>query len=464
MRTWMICVLSGFFLVTPVARPAEPAKADAAKQTEAQAKAQAEARALAVGRDYETRLAAFEQALKNDKLDEADAAARDMIRLSAEQGKPPWQPTPRTYANVIKAFEQKKVFGAKNTTAFYEKAIKAAKTANEKAELTLAHGLFLQTYALVDEAKAQAVIEAAFNIPDLTAQMKIQMCQKIAQNDNWALLDEYADKAIAFAGNEPALRFRVFQWMLGAYTRTRQTERIMPLCEKILADKAMAEFHVKAGAEMVKSLNTQKRFKEAQAYLEKKIPALKDAEKRSYQELLMQSHQLAAKRFYSDPEKEDVMLAIKVGREMIENYPTNHPNHPLDIADLRLKIADMACSIADYGTAATEAGMALATPDLAQKRGNTRFKAEFTLGKAAYEQGDYPGAVAALEPLVQSLKAASARPPFRRDAVEMLVRAYCAVGSFDKAIALSENLLELLRNHERKRYQIYLDGLQRRQK
>ena len=45
---------------------------------------------------------------------------------------------------------------------------------------------------------------------------------------------------------------------------------------------------------------------------------------------------------------------------------------------------------------------------------------------------------------------------------EDLVRAACAIGDYAKAAGYADDLLELVRNHEKKRYQIYIDGLKAR--
>ncbi len=44
----------------------------------------------------------------------------------------------------------------------------------------------------------------------------------------------------------------------------------------------------------------------------------------------------------------------------------------------------------------------------------------------------------------------------------MLVRSYCAVNDFEKALSLSDDLLNSVRDYEKGRYQTYIDGLKQR--
>ncbi len=458
------------FLVcmAPVFVPIPAMSQDAADQ---EAKAKAEARAVEVGKAYETERANFDQALKDDKLEEAAKAAKAMIELSSEQGKPPWQPAIRTYSNVIQKFEEKKVFGSRHTRAFYEAALKTLEDGDVKADMTLSYGQFLYTYALVDDKEAIALINSAFDIPGVTDRKKMGLCERIAGHVAGRMrgratpyldIDRYTDMALAYAKDDPAAVTGISAWMVRSYGQLGREDEIIPLYEKFLADKVYENRHAGLGIEMVNYLNRNRDYAKALEYLNKAIPKLEGPDKLRYQRLLADTYVRSADRFYSDPDKEDILLAINVHRDILKQTPYGNA---FDIADSRISIAELAHTIGDFETAADEARQALAVPELAEKRIAAKLKAEYILGRAAYDQGIYPEAVEILARAWAKMAGKNVSPhqvPYRRDLLEKLVRGYCAVGDIPKAIGLSGALLDLVADHERARYRIFIDGLQQR--
>ncbi|OGV52347.1 MAG: hypothetical protein A2X49_08300 [Lentisphaerae bacterium GWF2_52_8] len=440
---------------------ADKAKADAEAKA---AKANAEAKAVSVGEAYAAELAKFNTSLKDNKLDEASASAKEMIKLSAEPGKAPWQPTMRTYFNVIKQFEGKKLFGSKYTLALYEDAIKNTTAANEKADLTLQYGLFLYKYALVDDKKAKDIIESAFSIPDISKEKQIQLCQRVAEADPSENLDAYSERALSYAKDDPVMRIGIYSWIIRAYKDKNldREDEIVPLYEKILADKSYSdELLLKMGREMVEYLNKTKQFDKSRAYLNKTLPTLQAREKLSFLWLLADTHKKAAVRFYSEPDKKDLQLAIDAYRESIKEIPQDKV---FDIANVRLQIAETAYTMDDYPTVIAEATQILAIPELQQKQLGTKLRAEYFLGQAAYAEEDYAKAIEILEPIWKETQSKPQNSVPRRDLIETLVRSYCAVRDFEKATGLSDELLKSVKNHEQARYKIYIEGLKQRGK
>ncbi len=443
-----------------VAKAKAKAEAAAKVKAEAEAKARAEALAAQVGQDYAAAVTNLDKALKDNKIDEAVVAANAMIKLAGEPaGKSPWQPTLRTYLNVIAKFEDKKVFGAKHTVAFYEAALQNTTNVNDRADLLFQYGSFLNRFALVDEKKALDMMESAFNVPGITLQKQIQLCRKAGERDNWADLDRYAGKALALATNNPAAELEVYQWMAGGYGRCGRGDEVVPLYRKLLEDKTYESNKLRLASGLVSQLNRQKSFEESVAYLKELIPSLQGRDRTDFQRTLADTYKQSAARFYSPPDKTDMQLAIGIYRDILKDMPQDKP---LDTVDTRLTIAELAASIKDYATVTAEVGQVLALPDVVQKRAGSAMKARYMLGQVAYAQGDYPKAVEILGALRNDLETMKGVNPDRRELVEMLVRSYCAVKDFEKAIALSDELLNLVRDHERGRYQAYISGLKQR--
>ena len=468
----LVCVLMSF-----AARAAEPAPRAAAEKPDdaARTKAEAEATAAQVGKAYAGELARFEQSLKDNNLDEASAAARALIELSAEPGQPPWQPRIRTFNNVIRRFEQCKVFGSRHTRAFYEAALSSFGDGDDKADLTLRYGMFLYTYALVDDKEAIAVISSAFDMPGVAERRKLDLCRQIVEHvagrtrgrygraTPYRDVDRFTEMALAYARNNPAAVTGIAAWMVRIYGQLGRDDDIVPLYEKLLADKAYEGQHAVLGIDMANYLNRKKEYTKALEYLNTTIPELEGADKLRYQRLLADTYARAASRYYADPDPEDIRLAINVHRDIIRQIPAERA---FEMADTRLLIAQLSVLIGDYKTAVEEAGTALAVPELAEKRIFTKLKAEYLLGQTAYAQGNYPEAVEILARAREEMGGIeNLRPhqvPFRRDLVEVLVRGYCAVGELRKAADLSDDLLGLVGSHERARYQISIDWLKRR--
>lgn len=86
----------------------------------------------------------------------------------------------------------------------------------------------------------------------------------------------------------------------------------------------------------------------------------------------------------------------------------------------------------------------------------------YLLGRIAYDAEDYAKAAEILEAAYEHIRGKQGNFPKRREMVETLVRSACAIGDYAKSAAYAEDLLALVKNHEKRRYQVYIDGLKAR--
>ncbi len=436
------------------------AKAEA-KAAEARAKAAAEAAAVTNGMAYADARNRFESCVTSNQLDNAAAAARSLLESAAKPGRGQWRNISQTYAYLTKALGEKKIFGRRHTMAIYEEAI-AKLSENAKAEMLLQYAFYLDDLALADEVKVKTYVDQAFAVAALTPAQKIALCRRAAQRNNWAELDAYADKALAFAGNDLQMKASVWQWRLSANIRERPLDALCKAYDTFLADKTFQDhIHGSSGpfSDYVRELIRRRAFGRALDVLDKAPKELDDRTRQAYLGLRAELHRQAAARYYDTPDPEELKLAIKAYETIVAAIPTNRPR---EVIPFNISIAELAWQSGDTARAKTTAAATLKL--IAKPENRESHQLLYILGRLAYEAEAYADATRIYEEAYGYIRGKPGNFPKRREMVEDLVRSACAIGDYAKAAGYADDLLELVRRHEKKRYQIYIDGLKARVK
>ena len=445
---------------TPATK-APPAAAEAAavkaKADAEAAKAKAEAEAQANGVAYGAARAAFDSLMTSNLLDTAATAARTMIECAANPGKGGgWRDTGQTYAYLAKAFADKKIFGRKQAISFYEEAI-GKLTGSAKAEMLMQYGFYLDDYALADEAAAGARIAEAFKVADLTPVQMIALCRAAAQRNDWREVDSYAAKALEFAGDDIKAQADVRRWQLQAGSRNKLLDDLCKDYDAFLADNKFKDHSQGIFGDYIGELIRRRQFDKALALLDKAPKDLDDGTRRNNLRLRADLHRQSAARYYDRPDPDELKLAIAANETIIAGIPTNRPR---DTIPYQVSIAELAWEAGDAARARTTAEATLKLIDNPANRESHQLF--YLLGKMACEAGDYATATNILEGAYGYIRGKQGYFPRRRDMVEDLVRSSCALGDFTKASYYATDLLELVRRHEKRRYQIYVEGLSKR--
>ena len=444
------------------AKAAAEARAKAeAKAAEARTRAEAEAAAVTNGIAYGDAKIRFESWVTSNQLDNAAAAARSLLESAAKPGKGQWRNTAQTYAYLTKALGEKKIFGRKQTIALYEEAFGRI-AGVDKADLLLQYAFYLDDFALADAAKVKACVDQAFAVADLTSAQKIALCRRAAQRNNWAELDTYADKALAFAGNDIPAQAAAWQWRLSANLRSQPLDTLCKAYDTFLADKNFqAHIHGSSSpfSDYVRELIRRREFNRALALLDKAPKDLDERTRQAYLGIRADLHRQAGARYYDTPDPEELKLAIKAYETIIAEIPTNRPR---DVIPFNISIAELAWQAGDTARAKATAEAMLKL--IAQPENRESHQLLYLLGRLAYEAEAYAEATRILEEAYGYIRGKPGNFPKRREMVEDLVRSACAIGDYAKAAGYADDLLELVRGHEKKRYQIYIDGLKARVK
>jgi hypothetical protein len=425
----------------------------------AQDKAAGEAAAVANGEVYNTAKIAFDSILKSNKLEHAFAAAKAMLASAEKPGKGAWRNTAQTYDYLAKAFSDKKIYGRKQAIALYEEAI-ASLAGDDQADLLLKYGYYLNAFALADEAKANAYVDQAFQIPGVTDAKKIALCKAAAQLDNWKTLDPWTAKAMAYARDDVKLQAGIQQWRLSANIREQDLDALCAAYDAYIADAKYADFiHGSNGPfrDYVSELSRRKQYARALDLLAKAPGNLPPDALLAYRKLTAEIHQKAAERYYDSPDPVDLKLAIGMYETIIADIPTNKLR---DTVPFKVSIAELAHQAGDVQQARDMANAVL-------QLNNNPLTSEYhrmqvLLGRIAYDAEDYATAAAILEAAYASIREKPGNFPRRRELVEMLVRSLCASGETAKSATYADDLLAVVKDHEKRRYQIYVDGLKSR--
>ena len=435
------------------------ADAAAVRAAEARARAAADAAAATNGVAYADAKARFDAWISSNQLDNAVAAARGMLESAAQPGKGIWRNSAQTYAYLTKALVEKKIFGRRQTIAIFEEGI--GKLSGEaKADLLLQYAFFLDDYALADEARVKALVDQAFTVADLTTVQKIALCRRAAPRRNWAELDDYAAKALAYAGGDIPTQAAVWQWRLAATPPDQLPEARDKAYETFLSNTAFQNgIHGANGpfSDYVRELIRRRAFDRALAWLDKAPTELDARTRQAYLGLRADVHRQAAARYFDTPDPEELKLAIAAYETIIAGIPTNRPR---DVIPYQVSIAELAWQAGDTARAKATAEATLTL--IAQPENRESHQLLYILGRLAYEDEAYAEATRILDEAYGYIRGKPGNFPKRREMVEDLVRAACASGDFAKAAGYADDLLELVRNHEKKRYQIYIDGLKQR--
>ena len=435
------------------------ADAAAVRAAEARAKAEAEAAAATNGVAYADAKARFDAWISSNQLDHAVAAARSLLESAAQPGKGSWRNSAQTYAYLTKALSEKKIFGRRQTIALFEEGI--GKLSGEaKADLLLQYAFYLDDYALAEEARVRALVDQAFAVAELTALQKSALCRRAAQRNNWADLDAYAAKALAFAGDDIQAQAAVWQWRLAATPPDQLPEARDKAYEAFLSDKAFRDYiHGPNGpfSDYVRELIRRRANDRALAWLDQAPAGLDARTSQAYLGLRADLHRQAAARYFDKPDPEDLKLAIAAYETIIAGIPTNRPR---DVIPYQVSIAELAWQAGDTARAKATAEATLKL--IAQPENRESHQLLYILGRLAYEDEAYAEATRILEEAYGYIRGKPGNFPKRREMAEDLVCAACAIGDYAKAAGYADDLLELVRNHEKKRYQIYIDGLKAR--
>jgi len=435
------------------------AEAKAKAEAEAKSKAEAEAAAAKNGAAYAEAKAQFDAWITSNQLDKAATAARGLLDSAAKPGKGAWRNPAQTYDYVTKALGDKKIFGRKQAIAFFEEGISKL-TGEARSDLLLRYADYLETYALADEARVAALIEQAFADKELTDAQRIAICRRAGQQGNWSKAEDFAPRALIYAGTNAQAQVGIWQWRFLGNRRKMTTRQYAEAFEAVLNDKALKD-HIFAFRGLVHSyvgeLIYRREFDRALAWLDK-VPEDVDARtRRSFLGQRAELHQKADQRYFDQPDPEGLKLAIATYETIIAEIPTNRPR---DVIPYQVSIAETALQAGD--TARAEA-TATETLKLIDQPGNRESHQLFyVLGRLAYEAEDYAKAVTILEDAYGHIRGKPGNFPKRREMVEDLVRAACAIGDYAKAADYADDLLELVRSYEKRRYQTYVEGLKKR--
>lgn len=445
---------------TPATK-APPTSAEAAEvkaKAEAEAtKAKAEAEAQANGAAYGAARATFDSLMTSNLLDTAATAARTMVECAARPGKGGgWRDTGQTYAYLAKAFADKKIFGRKQAIGFYEEAI-GKLAGNAKAEMLMQYGFYLDDYALADEATAGARIAEAFKVADLTPAQKIALCRTAAQRNDWREVDSHAAKALEFAEGDIKAQTDVRRWQLQAGSRDKLLDDLCKDYDAFMADNKFKGHSQVVFGDYIGELIRRRQFDKALALLDKAPKELDEGTRRNSLRLRADLHRQAAARYYDSPDPDELKLAIAANETIIAEIPTNRPR---DTIPYQVSIAEIAWEAGDSVRARTTAEATLKLIDNPASRESQQLL--YLLGKMACEAEDYAAATNILEGAYGNIRGKPGYFPRRRDMVEALVRSSCALDDFAKASDYATDLLELVGRHEKRRYQIYVDGLRKR--
>lgn len=418
-----------------------------------------DAAAQANGTAYNDAKISFDALIKSDQLEDSFIAAQTLLACAAKPGKGQWRNSEQTYAYLAKAYNNKKIFARKQAIALYEEAI-GKLSGNALADMLMEYGFYLDDYALADAAKTKATVDQAFQVADLAVEKKIALCRRAALRNNWAELDTYVEKALDFAADDVTAQASIWQWKLSANIREQPLEDLCKAYETFLINETFKD-HIhrpnSAFAVYVQELIRRKQFDRALALLDQVPEDLNSSTFLNYRRMKADLYQQAAERFYDKPDPDDLKLAIGVYETIIADIPTNQVRNTLSYQRM---IAELAFQAGDTQRAKATAEATLQLIDNPENQESHLLF--YLLGRIAYEAEDYAEATRILEEAYTIIRENPGRFTKRREMVEDLMRSACAIGDYAKSAQYADDLLELVRKHEKKRYEIYIDGLKAR--
>ena len=401
-------------------------------------------------------------ALKDNDLTKAAAAADTLTEA-------------RDIAAAARLFESKKVYGAKLTIKYYEKAIKLQKDPRELAFLKRRYGLFLKSFTLADEKKCNDLIDSAFNQDPIPLDINGALNYVTMEPEK---IDFYSKQLfkIANAEKRPVFRannyYAASRWTIRAYYRTGNAAKAEAELKKALANPEIT------GTDKIRLYTVPAEFvpreKVWQAALDMEKNILPKA-KENVERLIVYSSMIglqekAVTRFYLPPDPivcKKIITTAQAALKLVD--PQSRVEY--DLLCSWLKAANRSKDVK-----LLEEGAAL----LAQsKRG--AFDALGFQGRAAYLKGDYQKAVEYLEAAVKGRyeeSAAAAEKQKRKlqpyeihprfgllgnaDFYDMLIRSCVAVGDYKKAMHYKDYFMQYANRPTRNRYDVYFTELQKR--
>lgn len=397
--------------------------------------------------------------LKKNDLKGAESVAQKMVAVAQESEKKYANYhrlyLSRSYADIADAFAEKRLFGAKYTVKWYEKALAADKEPN--VSVAQQYGIFLKKYYLADEAKIKKLITGALDGGPHSVGFLINYVGKCTDYYTYEQLFDYMMKHAAQI-KEPEKRTaeqkRAMEWYAGKMIELKKYDKAISFCNKnsnSAAKDSLAIYKANALCQMD--------FQKGIAEYEKVIKAA--AEKSAPRMQFIQQLERNTYRFYlpADPVylkkiiavAKDGMTEEKIyGKRIWRSMAAARVNAGLKLGDT----ADLKATL----------DILRKMPDLETKNSDMLKIILYAEGKMAYDAEDYAAAIAPLEKMnaLFNGKYHHLQVGNKEGMLDMIIRSHCAVGNYKKALSYKDVFMKNVSRPTRNRYKVYFEFLEKR--
>lgn len=403
--------------------------------------------------------------LKKNDLAGAEAAAEKMVAVAQESEKKYANYhrlyLPRTYADIAGAFAGKKLFGAKYTVKWYEKALAANK--DPDIFINQKYGIFLKMYYLADEAKIKQLITGGLDGGPYSVSVLANYVGPCLDYYTHEQIYDYMMKHAARVKDPAGLegeQKRAIQWYVGRTINSKKYAEAIAFCDKLMADKKysadMKTFIALRKADALCYIDLWKGIAE----FERLLKIVSDKEKIELRATMIQHLEKNAYRFYLPNDPVHLKKIIEIAREGMKDHVAVGFSGKRTIyarINAGLKLGDTADLKAVFAKLRT-------LPDLETKHHDIMKAILFAEGKMAYDAENYAEALASLEKMnalfngkYHHLQVGSVQ-----QMLDMIIRSCCAIGDYKKALSYKDAFMKNSRRPTQNRYKVYFEYLEKR--
>lgn len=403
--------------------------------------------------------------LKKNDLAGADAVAQKMMAVAQESEKK-YDNYHRLYlskscADIADGFAGKKLFGAKYTVKWYEKALAADKEQN--ISIAQKYGIFLKKYYLADEAKIKKLITGALDGGPHSVSVLANYVGGCLDYYTHEQLYDYMMKHAARMKDPAGLegeQKRAILWYVNKTINKKEYAKAIAFCDKYVAEKkcsdGMKNFIATRKADALCYTDLQKGIAE----FERILKVIDEKEKNEIRVMMIDHLEKNAYRFYLPNDPVHLKKIIEIAREgMKDHVAVGFYGKRMIYARINagLKLGDTADLKAVFARLRT-------LPDLETKHHDILKAILFAEGKMAYDAENYATALAALEKMnaLFNGKYHHMQVGNKVQMLDMIIRSSCAIGDYKKALSYKDVFLKNANRHTRNRYQVYFEHLEKR--
>ncbi len=493
------------------AAPAVTMAADAPAQTETREQRQAREKLEREQRD--ARKKAIEETAKALDLEKADALGDEWLKAETDPG----QKIAAANHLARNVFSKYKVYGSKFANKYAKILMDLQKDKPADLIRTIQwYAIYARDYALISDEECEKMIAGCYTLPGITSKEIVSMrCFEIQREESKTDACALAAKALKDAATSEE-RHSIYI----AATRTRQGDpvcrAVVDLLEKT-AFKDDAFFTERSGQNRIRELMnnyiagcTDGRYEEAEKFLtefsaraksliapaktayenaEKEFTTyqeggfktdkdrkaagekLNDLRKKfqeakdkfafvkqanvQLQEGLVNFYTKFAKRYYDEPSPVILKKASKAREDIISILS---PDETTGIANQQRRIIFLAYDAKDYALVKKMAQLILDNnAEALEKDKSYKAWAQYGLGFAAYDEGDYEKAIEYLVPLTERNDR-----EFNQRLYEKIVRGYVALGNYREALKYTDKMVEFGPRYMKDRYLQQIEELKER--